>query len=113
MAPSIRRCTRRIEVDVLGDIRRKRRRHVQHKVAAGDSLRPARVVFEIGGDEVQTIAWLGAAFLQHGAHAALALQTSDRGAHPMARGQELHDGMAADEARPAGHQNCADRGLSR
>jgi hypothetical protein len=25
----------------------------------------------------------------------------------MARGQKLHDAMSADEARPAGNQNCA------
>ncbi len=80
---------------------------MQHVLAAGDGFRPARVVFEIGGDEGQAIARLGAAFLQHGAHVALALQAPHRGAHLMARGQELQDAMAADEARPAGHQNCA------
>lgn len=27
--------------------------------------------------------------------------------HPMARGQELQNAVAANEARPAGYQNCA------
>jgi hypothetical protein len=46
---------------------------VQHVLAASDGFRPARVVLEIGADPGQAIARLGAAFLQHGAHVALAL----------------------------------------
>src|ERR1700722_1784502 len=84
---------------------------MQYKLAASDGLGPARVVFEIGGDKGQAIARLGAAFLEHRAYVALALQTPYGGAHLMARGQELEDGMAGDEARPAGNQNCAHRGF--
>ncbi len=83
--------------------------HVQHVLTAGDGFRPARVVFEIGGDEGQAMARVGAAFLQHGAHVGLALQAAYRGTHLMASGQELQDGMAANEARSAGNQNCAPR----
>ncbi len=50
-------------VFVLGDVRRKWRRHVQHVVTASDSFRPARIVLEIGDDERQAIAGLGAALL--------------------------------------------------
>jgi len=59
---------------------------------------PARVVFEIGGEEGQAIAGIGAAFLQHGAHVGLALQIPHRGADIVSRSEKLQDGMAADEA---------------
>jgi hypothetical protein len=92
---------------VLGYARRKRRRHVQHVVAAGGRLRPARIACQIGGDEGQTIARFGAALPEHGAHLALAPKVAHGGPHPMARGQELKDGVAADEARTAGYQDYA------
>jgi len=80
---------------------------VQHVLAAGDGFRPACIVFEIGRDKGQAIARVGAAFLQHGAYLALALQAPYRGAHSMAPGQKLQDGTAADKAGSAGNQNCA------
>ena len=80
---------------------------MQHVVAAGNGLRPARVVFEIGGHERQAIAHLGAADLEHGAHLGLALQASHRGAHLMPRIQKLDNAMTADKSRSARHQNCA------
>src|SRR5271166_2894582 len=92
---------------VLGNVQGKGRCHVENVFAAGDGFWPPSIVFEIGGDEGQAIARHGAAFLQHGAHLALALQVPHRGAYLMADGQELQDGMAADEARPAGHQDGA------
>ncbi len=92
---------------VLGYRLGKRRRHVQHVFAAGDGLRPTRVVFEIGGKESQTFARFGAARLQHGAHVVLALQAPNRGTHLMARGQELQDAVGADKTGAAGNQNCA------
>ena len=98
-------------VFVLGNIWRKRRRHVEHVVAAGDRLGPARIVFEIGGDEGQAIARLGASLLQHGAHVTGAIQVPHRGAHLVARLQELQDAVAADEPRAAGNQNGAHRRL--
>jgi hypothetical protein len=82
---------------------------VQHVLAAGDSARPARIAFEIGGEERQAIARLGATFLQHRAYVILALQAANRGVYLMASRQELQDAMAADEARSAGNQNCAHR----
>ena len=74
-------------VFVLRDALGKGGRHVQHVLAAGDGRRPARVGFEIGGDERQAIARLGAALLEHRAHVGLALQAAHGRAHLMARGQ--------------------------
>jgi hypothetical protein len=62
---------------------------VQHVLADGDGFRPARIPFEIGGDEGQAIARLGATLIQHGAHVALALQGAYCSAYLMSRGQEL------------------------
>ena len=96
---------------VFGHGRRQGRCHVQHIFATRHGLRPARVAAKISGDEGQAITRRGAAFLQQRAQVALALQAAHGGAHLMARGQQLQDAMAADEARPAGDQDCADRRL--
>jgi hypothetical protein len=82
---------------------------VQYTFAAGDGFRPASIGFEISSDEGQAIARLGPAFPQHGAHRILAVQISNRGAHVMARGQQLQNGMAANETGASGNQNCAHR----
>ena len=84
---------------------------MQDVFTAGDRSRPAGVAFEISGNERQAITRLGAALPQQCAHVALAPEIADRGAHLMAGGQKLQDAMAADEARPAGDQNCAHRCL--
>lgn len=76
----------------------KGRCHVKNVFAAGDGFWPPLILPEIGGDERQAIARHGAAFLQHGAYLALALQAPHRGAYLMAGGQELHDGMTTDKA---------------
>jgi hypothetical protein len=94
---------------VLGNVRWKRRGDVQHVLAALDRLGPSGVVLEIRSEEGQTAAGLGATLLQKRAHVVLTLEVSYRRAHLMARGQELQDGVAADEARAAGYQNCAHR----
>ena len=70
---------------------------MQNVFATGDGLRPACVVFQIGGEEGQAIAWVRAAFFQHGADVGFALQASHRGAHLMAGGEKLQDAMATDE----------------
>src|SRR5208337_4635977 len=92
---------------MLGDARGQGRRHVQHVLAPGNGFPPTRVVYEIGGEEGQAIARLSPAFPQQSAHVALALQAAYGGAHLMPRGQQLQNGMASDEARPAGNKNCA------
>ncbi len=80
---------------------------MENVFAAGDGCWPPLIAFQIGGDERQAIGRNRAAFLQHGAHLPLTRQVPHRGAYLMAGGQELHDAMAADEARPAGHQDGA------
>ncbi len=80
---------------------------MQHVVAAGDGFGPAGVFLEIGGDEAQAIAGISTGFLEGGAHAAFAIHTPYGRAHLMARGQELEDRVAADEARAAGDQDFA------
>jgi hypothetical protein len=64
---------------------------VENVFAVGDHFWPSLIVFEIGGDERQAIALHGAAFLQHGAHLALALQAPHCGAYLMTDGHELQD----------------------
>ncbi len=67
---------------VFGSAGRQRRCHVQHVVAASDSLRPAGVVFQIGDEEGETVArFRSATRLQHGADIGFALERADRGAH--------------------------------
>ena len=56
---------------------------------------PARVLLEIGGEERELAAGLGAALLQHGADGGLAFETADGGSHLMSRGEQLQDGMGA------------------
>ena len=56
--------------------------------------------------------WLGAAYLQHGAHIGLALQMPHGSARGMPGGQQCENGVAADEPGAARHQNCAHRSHS-
>src|SRR5262249_20189079 len=51
------------------------------------------------------------ALLQHGAYVSLSPRAPHRGAHLMARGQKLQDAVAADETRPAGHEDGGHRAL--
>src|SRR5262249_4957620 len=68
---------------------------------------PTPILFEVGGEEGQTVARLGSSLLQQGPHLCLALEASNRRANLMPTRQKLQDAMAADESRAAGHQNCA------
>ena len=86
---------------------------MQHVFTAGNRWGPAGVLFQVGGEELETIARLGAAGLEQGADVGLACEVADRGPHRVAGGQKLQDAMAADESRSAGYQDCAHRGLAR
>ncbi len=86
---------------------RQRRRHVQNVVAARGGFTPAGVTGEIGREQRQALARLDTRLPEHGAHVRLAIEAAHRGAHLMARGQELRDAMAADKAGSAGHQHKA------
>jgi hypothetical protein len=76
---------------------------VQHVVATRNRFAPAGILFKLGGKELQAIARLCPALLQHGAHVGLTIQTAHGGADLVARREQLHDAIAADEARSAGH----------
>src|SRR6185437_6633530 len=71
--------------------------------------RPALVALEVGLGEAEPRARFGAALLQHGANRDLALQAAHRGAHLVARRQQLQDAVAADETTSARHQYLAHR----
>jgi hypothetical protein len=64
---------------------RERGSYVQHIVAAGDSFRPSRIVFKIGGEETQAISRIGAALLQQCPHIAFTLQVADSRPNLIAR----------------------------
>ncbi len=90
---------------VLGHVEREWRGHVQHEVATGRGFGPAGVGGEVGGEERQALAGVGARGLQHGAHLGLALERAHRGAHAVAGREQLQDAVRGDEARAAGDED--------
>jgi hypothetical protein len=74
-------------------------------VAPCHRLGPAIVLFQIGGEEGEPIARVGARRGERRAHFGFARQIAHRGADPMPRFEEFEDHMASDEARAACHQD--------
>ena len=67
-------------------------------------MRPAVVAGQVGGRERQPIGVLHPALLQHRAHVAFARQIAHGRTDLVPGGQELHDAVTADKARPAGRK---------
>jgi hypothetical protein len=90
---------------VLRDFGWKRRGDVEDVVAAGCGFGPAFVFFEIGNEEGEGQFWLCASVEEHGADFGLARGVADGGTHDVASGEELEDGVAADEAGASGNED--------
>ena len=89
---------------VLRDRFRERRGDVQHEIAAGSRFLPAFAGSQVGGEEAQAFAGIGAVRAQQFAHAGFAAGVAHGGAHLVPGLQQLQQRMAADEAGTAGDE---------
>jgi hypothetical protein len=80
---------------------------MKHVVAAIDRIAPAGILRQVGGEERKRLSRRRSALTQHREHIPAPVRMTHSGAHVVAGGQQLQDGMHPDKTRPACNQNRA------
>jgi hypothetical protein len=78
--------------------------------AIGNGLRPAGVLRQVGGDDIEPVAGSDAGRREVGAELVLATEVADGGADVVAALEELDDGPFAEEAGSSGDEYAISHG---